>query len=159
MELTRNRVHLPIRYAIWDTYVETARACAGIAKSHGLKLSIEGHAHVVVPNTDSFLRLWDHVQHPALGYNLDTAWLFVQREYIPWSIAKLRGKLVRVHARDGDGLHAYSLPPGEGILEWGGIFDALRSIGYDCYVSFELGGLSDPVRWVSRAKAYLAEYV
>lgn len=145
--------------AIWDTYVETVRICAGIAEAHGLKLAIEGHAHVIVPNTDSFLRLREHVQHPALGYNLDTAWLFIQREYIPWSIAKLRDKLLHVHARDGDGLHAYSLPPGEGILDWEGIFDALRGIGYDGFVSFELGGLSDAEKWVGRARAYLAEYL
>jgi sugar phosphate isomerase/epimerase len=144
---------------IWENYVKTVRTCAEIAAAHGLKLAIEGHAHVVVPNTDSFLRLWDHVQHPALGYNLDTAWLFIQREYIPWSIAKVKGKLLHVHMRDGDGLHAYNLPPGEGILDWEGIFEALRGIGYDGFVSFELGGLSDPVRWVGRAQSYLAEYL
>lgn len=47
----------------------------------------------------------------------------------------------------------------DSLLEWGGIFEALRGIGYDGYVSFELGGLSDPICWVSQAKAYGAKYV
>lgn len=140
---------------IWESYVDSIRQCVQIVEQHGLKLAFEGHAHVIVPHTDSFLRLWDHIRSPALGYNLDTAWQFIQREYLPWSVYKLSDKLLHVHARDGDGLHCYSLPPGEGIIDWPGLVQALRDVGYDGFISLELGGLSDPIPWVTSARRHL----
>lgn len=144
---------------IWETYVGSVRKCARIAADHGLKLAVEGHAHVIVPHTDSFLRLSEHVREPALGYNYDTAWQLVQREYIPWSIYKLKGKLLNVHARDGDGLHCYALPPGQGIIDWAGVFEALRAIGYDAFVSLEISNYQEPHRWAAEARRYLAQWV
>ncbi len=145
--------------AIWEGYVGSVRTCARIAASHGLKPAIEGHTHVIVPHTDSFLRLWEHVQDPGLGYNYDTAWQFLQREYVPWSLYKLKGKLWHVHARDGDGLHCYSLPPGQGIIDWAGVFEALRAIGYEGFVSLEVSNYNDPYRWAGEARRYLAQWL
>jgi sugar phosphate isomerase/epimerase len=140
---------------IWANYVDSVRQCCELAAEHGLKLAFEGHAHVIVPHSDSFLRLADHVQHPALRYNFDVAWQFIQREYIPWSLHKLGDHLVNVHARDGDGLHCYALPPGEGIVDWYEVFRALRHIGYNGFVSLEMSGYSDMEHWVRNALDYL----
>ena len=124
--------------ALWENYVESIKRCTAIAKSYGMKLALEGHAHVMVPGTDAMLRLWDWVQDDALGFNFDTAWHFIQREYLPWSIYKLGDKILHMHVRDGDGQLYYSLPPGMGIIDWHGVVEALRDVGYDGVLSLEM---------------------
>jgi len=56
---------------VWTQYIETTRACLARAKKHGLKMTIEHHTHTLIPDTTAFLRLWDAIQDPALGLNLD----------------------------------------------------------------------------------------
>jgi len=140
---------------LWETYVASIRTCTEIARSHGLRFALEGHAHVMVPHTDSFLRLWDHVQDDALGFNFDTSWQFIQREYLPWSIHKLGQKLLHVHVRDADGLICYNLAPGMGVIDWHGLIQALREIGYDGALSLELGAYEDPHYYAKWTLDYL----
>lgn len=141
--------------ALWDNYVASIKTCTQIARSHGLRFALEGHAHVMVPHTDSFLRLWDHVQDDALGFNFDTSWQFVQREYLPWSVYKLGAKLLHVHVRDADGLISYNLAPGMGVIDWHSLIAALRAIGYDNVLSLELGAYEDPHYYAKWTLEYL----
>jgi sugar phosphate isomerase/epimerase len=145
--------------AIWDNYVDSMSQCAGIAKRHGLRLALEGHANVIVSHTDSFLRLFDRVPDPALGTNLDVAWQFIQREYIPMSIYKLGSRILHVHARDGDGTTCYGLPVGSGILDWDGIVMALKDVGFDGFISLEMGSYNDPRRYRKQSLDYLREVI
>ena len=34
----------------------------------------------------------------------------------------------------------YTLPPGEGIIDWHGFVRALKEVNFDGYLSFEMGG-------------------
>lgn len=124
--------------ALWENYVDSIKRCTEMTKAHGQKLALEGHAHVMVPGTDAMLRLWDWVQDDALGFNLDTAWHFIQREYLPWSVYKLGDKLLHVHVRDGDGILTYRLPLGMGVIDWHGLVESLRDVGYDGALSLEM---------------------
>ena len=141
--------------AIWSNFTDSVRQCAEIAHREGLRLALEGHTHVIVGHTDSFLRLFDHVPHTALGSNFDTGWQFMQREYLPMSVRKLGAKIFHVHAKDSDGLLSYSLPAGQGIIDWHDLVDSLRSVGYTGFLSFELGRYRDPARWLSQSRQYL----
>ena len=141
--------------AIWSNYVDSLRTCTGIAADHGLRLALEGHCHVIVSHTDTFLRLFDHLPHEALGTNFDTGWQFMQREYLPMSVYKLGRKIFHVHAKDSDGLLNYALPPGQGIIDWDILVEALHDVGFDGFLSFELGRYTDPRRWLKQACEYL----
>jgi sugar phosphate isomerase/epimerase len=143
--------------AVWTNYVDSIRQVTTIARGHGLRLAIEGHAHVIVPHTDSFLRLFDQVGDTAVGANFDVAWQFAQREYVPWSIYKLKERIFHVHARDGDGLGCYSLPVGDGIIDWDGVAAALKNVGYDGFISIELGRYADPRRYAKQSLEYLRQ--
>lgn len=143
--------------ALWENYVSSIKTCTEIAAAHGLRFALEGHAHVMVPGTDSFLRLCDHVQNEALGFNLDTSWHLVQREYLPWSVHKLGKKLLHLHVRDGDGLICYNLAPGMGIIDWHGLINALRDIGYDGVLSLEMGAYEDPHYYAKWSLNYLRQ--
>jgi sugar phosphate isomerase/epimerase len=140
----------------WGNYVDSIRTCASTAASLGLSLAIESHTHAFVSGTDSYLRLFDAVGSDSLGANLDTAFPVRQREYVPSAIYKLKGKLLHVHARDGDGILNANLPPGLGIVDWGAAIKALIDIRYDGFLSFELSGYADPVPYLKHAREFLA---
>jgi sugar phosphate isomerase/epimerase len=141
--------------AIWSNYVESLRAAADLAADAGLRLTIEGHAHVIVSGTDAMLRLFDQLPHEALAVNLDTSWHLLQREYLPMSVCKLGVHIAHVHCRDGDGLLNYGLPPGQGIIDWRGVLRALRDVGFDGFLTLELSGFRDHLEIAADARAYL----
>ena len=140
------RMHLPPDFdweSIWTRYVDTVGQCLEICHQHELTLSIEGHLHVMVPHTDSLLRLWDAFKDPGLGFTLDIGWHFLQREYIPWSIRKLGKRLVAVHLRDCDGFARHFVCPGTGAIDWVTIREALDAVGYAGDVNVELSEFED----------------
>jgi sugar phosphate isomerase/epimerase len=133
-------LRFPARFdwrASWLTYVESIGRIAALARAYGLRFALENHANSMSPQTDSLLRLFDHVYDPSLGANLDIGFSFIQRESIPWAIHKLGDRLFHIHARDGDGLSDYLRPVGAGILDWEGIVRALKDVGYQGFVSME----------------------
>lgn len=135
------RMQLPANFdweAIWSQYVDTIGSCIEICKQHDLKLSVEGHLHVMVPHTDSLLRLWDVFRDPTLGFTLDIGWHFLQREYIPWSIHKMGKRLLAVHLRDCDGYARHFVCPGTGAIDWVTIREALDAVGYKGDLNVEL---------------------
>ena len=152
------KMELPKGYdavGAWENYMDSLRVLTQICQDAGAYFLLEGHANVEVGTTDAFLRAADGIDSPAFGTNFDTAWQLVQREYLPWSIYKLRDKIKHVHLRDGDGLLCYSLPPGMGIIDWNDVVRALKAVGYQGFLSFELTGYKEPERYISEAKSYM----
>jgi sugar phosphate isomerase/epimerase len=125
---------------VWDTWVETVKGCVARAKAHGRKFSIENHTHTLLPDTGSILRLWDAVQDPALGANLDVGWIQLEREYPPVAVFKLKGHVLNLHMRDIDGLMRSFPPIGMGVMDFKAIIDALQRTGYQGFVSLEQDG-------------------
>lgn len=154
------KMELPPGYdavGAWENYMDSLRELTRICEDAGIYFVLEGHANVEVGTTDAFLRAADVIQSPNFGTNFDTAWQLVQREYLPWSIYKLRDRIKHVHLRDGDGLLCYSLPPGMGIIDWNGVVRALKEVGYQGFLSFELTGYKEPERYIAEAKNYMEE--
>lgn len=123
--------------AVWESYVETTKACLLRAKAHDLKLSIEHHTHCMIPDAASFLRLWDAIGDAALGYNMDVGWTLSQREYPPVAIHKVKHHLMNLHIRDIDGLMREFVHIGDGVMDFFAIIEALHAIGYQGYLSIE----------------------
>ena len=123
--------------ALWQTYIETTRACLERVKAYGMKLTIEHHTHCIIPDATSFLRLWDAVGDPALGYNMDVGWTLSQREYPPVAIYKVKDRLMNLHMRDIDGLMRQFVPIGEGVMDFAAIAAALQAIDFQGYLSIE----------------------
>ena len=154
------KLGLPRRYDAqgeWENYIESLRRAVTVCEAEGMMLCLEGHANVIIGSTDGFLRACDWIESDAFCTNFDTAWQLVQREYLPWSIYKLGDRIRHVHVRDGDGMLCYTLPPGQGIIDWHGLVRALDEVGYDGYLSFELGGMLEPSRCVQEGYDYLLQ--
>jgi sugar phosphate isomerase/epimerase len=143
----------------WHAYVDSIRRVAAMARAHGLRFALENHTNAMTPHSDSLLRLFDHVDDPALGANLDVGFSFIQRESIPWAIYKLKDRLFHVHARDGDGLSDYLQPVGAGILDWQGIVRALHEVGYQGFISMEWPRRQDNRTQARSALEHLREQI
>lgn len=122
---------------VWDGYVQATKGCLERAKAHGLKLTIEHHTHCLVPDAVSFLRLWEAVRDPALGYNLDTGWTLLQREYPPVAMHKVKRHLMNIHVRDIDGGMRRFVHVGQGVMDFKAVVDTAKAIGYNGYLSLE----------------------
>jgi sugar phosphate isomerase/epimerase len=122
---------------VWNQYVETTKACLLRAKAHGLKFTIEHHTHCLVPDATAFLRLWDAIRDPDLGYNMDVGWTLLQREYPPLAIHKVKKQLMNLHMRDIDGVMRQFVHIGEGVMDFKAIVDTLKNIGFNGYMSLE----------------------
>lgn len=148
-------VALPFDWdALWDNYVGATKECLQRAKAHGMKMTIEHHTHTMIPGIDAFLRLWDAIKDPALGYNLDTGWTLAHRDYTPVAIYKARRHLMNMHVRDIDGLMRRFPHIGEGVMDFKAICAALKNVGYRGFMTLEQD--KHPGDMKATAKRYLA---
>lgn len=146
---------------LWSQFVETIKACLARAKAQGMRFSIENHTHTMLPVTDSFLRLWDSIRDPALGFNLDCGWAMNQREYPPVAVHKANKHLMNLHLRDIDARMREYVPIGEGVMDLKAIADAVKAIGFRGFLSLEQDGAANEMkevcsRYIRLMKEYLA---
>jgi sugar phosphate isomerase/epimerase len=102
-----------------------------------LKFTIEHHTHTIIPDAVSFLRLYDAVGDPNLGYNMDVGWTLLQREYPPLAIHKVRKQLMNLHMRDIDGQMRRFVLVGEGVMDFKAIINALKAVAFSGFISIE----------------------
>jgi sugar phosphate isomerase/epimerase len=74
----------------------------------------------------------------GLGILLDTGHLNVVKEEIPNSIVSARDRLIHVHVNDNNGETDQHLVPGDGMIDFRAVLEALHRIGYDKYLTIEL---------------------
>jgi sugar phosphate isomerase/epimerase len=135
---------------LWHLFVETIKACLARAKAHGMRFSIENHTHTMLPVTDSFLRLWDAVRDPMLGFNLDCGWAMNQREYPPIAIHKANRHLMNLHLRDIDARMREYVAIGTGVMDFRAIAEAVKAIGFEGSLSLEQDGSSEDMKETCR---------
>ena len=138
---------------LWAAYIETTKACLERAKAHDMKMTIEHHTHTMIPGVDAFLRLWDAIRDPALGYNLDTGWTAAHRDYPPEAIFKVGRQLMNLHIRDIDGLMRKFPHIGDGVMDFKAICEALKTVGFGGFLSLEQDKHPGDMR--ATAKRYL----
>jgi sugar phosphate isomerase/epimerase len=133
----------------YDDYVAAMRACAEACGKAGVKMSVEAHPGRYVANTDSALRLLEHVNHPAVGINFDPSHTFPVGDFPNISVYRLGKHIIHVHASDNDAVTNVHWRPGMGKIDWLAMFVALKDVGYDGTVSIEL----EDVPGVSRGQS------
>lgn len=157
LHVNNNKQHIDIpdnfdATATWNRYLDSLAKIVKMCEENNVRFALEGHANVIVGTTDAMLRAFDWIKSDAFGTNFDTAWQLIQREYLPWSILKLGKKIFHVHMRDGDGLALYQKAVGQGIIDWPEVVRALKKVGFDGYLSLELGGFETDELRVRNAK-------
>ncbi|MDL2205299.1 sugar phosphate isomerase/epimerase [Eubacteriales bacterium OttesenSCG-928-N13] len=154
----KHTLSMPQNYdapGLWDRYLESVAKLVALCEQYKIRFAMEGHANVVMGTTDAMLRAFDRVPSPYFGTNFDAAWQMMQREYLPWAVYKLRERIFHVHLRDTDGMLCYSYPVGQGVIDWNGFVRALKEVGYNGFLSMELGGLANPQKYVKESLDYM----
>lgn len=136
----------------WEVWVESVKWCAQKARTVGLKLIVEPRVGEIVSNTDSMIRLIEAVNEPNLGAILDTGHQYAQKEILPLSVAKLKDRLMYLHLSDNDSAKNDHFVPGEGTIDWIGLFEALKINNYQGYAGLDIAKTNEELS-VSYLKA------
>ncbi|MBN2322131.1 MAG: sugar phosphate isomerase/epimerase [Spirochaetes bacterium] len=162
-------VHLCGGMAAWDEDLEKGRRCLKksfeelgeyVENEEGLNLLIEP-AHRFESNLiltiDDGLRMIDELGSDRFGILLDTGHCHLNGEDLESAVLKCRGVPLHIHIDDNNGDFDSHLIPGRGTIDFGSLQSALSEIGYDGYVSAELGGMyiTDPVSACEETLEYL----
>ena len=142
----------------WEALVESVATCADIANEYKLTLIIEPRVGEMICSTDSLLRLMDHANRRNLKANFDCAHLNAQKEILPLSVRKLEGQIAGLHVADNDGTDNRHLFPGEGNIDFEGVFKELVRQGYDGPVGIDLGSIPDLGKRYAECSVWLREF-
>jgi sugar phosphate isomerase/epimerase len=122
----------------WRDYVEAVKRCVEECERAGVRWAIEPHPYRYVASTASMLRLAEHVDSEALGFNVDPSHMFPLGEIPHAAIQQLGAKVFNCHLSDNDGDTNVHWRPGKGKIDWGALLRALRDVGFDGCLTIEL---------------------
>ena len=138
----------------WQRATDALRQVAEVAGPLGVAVAVEplSPAETNFINTAAeAVRLVEAVDHPACRLHLDVKAMCSEPQPIPQIIHESRAALAHFHAND-ENLRG----PGFGNTDFAPIAEALRSVGYDGYVSVEVFDYSpDPETIAVDSLAYL----
>ncbi len=154
---TEEEDHVLMRY--------TLQEAAFVAERRGIKIGLECHAQYS-KTPDGLDRIYNLVQSPAIGINLDTgnAYLAGQDPY-SW-LERVCDRLVHLHAKDITVQHSEAergkvtgtpvgCACGDGVIDWARVIAILRRVPRDIVMSVECGSLDEAERSIKHLKRLL----
>ncbi len=126
----------------WSRAVESLSDLAPHLAKCGVTLAIEPlnrfECHTLNTAQDA-RRLCDEIAHPQVGVLLDTFHANIEEKTIADAVERIGPRLKHVHTCENDrGI------PGTGHVDWAGLFDSLRRVGYNGWVVIESFGSRIP---------------
>ncbi|MWV47170.1 TIM barrel protein [Paenibacillus sp. HJL G12] len=114
---------------------ESLRELSSLATSMGIRLAAECLPRTCLANTsEEMLRLI--ADAPECGVCCDVNHLY--QESPASFIRTLEGRITTIHISDFDGIDEKHWMPGEGVIDWNDVLDALADIGYNGPFLFEV---------------------
>jgi len=148
----------------WNWAVEGFKKCTKFAEDNGICLILEHltlrEGNVVVTLGD-LLQMIKEVDSKNFAALLDTGHVNVTGESLMDYVFQLKDKLKHIHIDDNDGRSDDHLPPGMGGINFDPLFNALKKIGYDGYLSVEpsFAFSIDPDNAASQGVRFLKRYL
>ena len=119
-----------------------ARLCDRAGRCN-IDVAVEPEPGLLIDSSQDFLTMAERVGSPNLKINLDIGHAHLTDPDVVETIHKLGDKIVHTHVEDiAGGVHKHLLP-GEGEMNLTAIFDALRDIGYEGFLTIDLFQLGD----------------
>ena len=119
----------------WKWAVEGYQSAVPTLEEYGLKMGIESlnrFETYFLTTAEDLVNIVDAVGHPSVGVLYDIFHGNIEDKSVPGSIRNIGHRLQHVHACENDrGI------PGTGHQDWPGIFQALRDIRYDGWLTIE----------------------
>ena len=109
------------------------------AEKVGILLLIEPEPGLLIETADQFEELMKQVSSPAVGLNFDIGHFYCVGDEPAPTVRRLARHIRHFHLEDiaASRVH-HHLIPGEGAIDFGATFQAIRDIGYDGWVTIEL---------------------
>jgi D-psicose/D-tagatose/L-ribulose 3-epimerase len=124
------------RDARWGRSVEALKAVAPLAADCGVTLGVEAINRFetdLINTAAQALSLVEAVDEANVGVLLDTFHMNMEEKDVGEALTRSRGKLVHLHCVEND-----RGAPGTGHIPWPDVFDALRRIAYDGWLTLEM---------------------
>ena len=151
---TEEEDHVLMRYMLYEA--------AQVAEPRGILIGLECHAQYS-RTPDGLDRIYNLVQSPAIGINLDTgnAYLAGQDPYA-W-LERVVDRLVHLHAKDITEQHSAAergkvagtpvgCACGDGVIDWARVIEILRRAPRDIVFSVECGSVDEAARSIQHLK-------
>jgi len=127
----------------WTLVLEAFNEFVSEAEKNEVYLAVEAVFGHLCHDYYTMKELLDNFNSKYLGVNMDPSHYALYRNDVSWVVKKFGDKIKHVHLKDAigkPGLHRedFMFPLlGEGMIDWKGFLDALRSIGYKGFLSVE----------------------
>jgi len=118
----------------WQELIDGFKPLAEVAEKHGVVLALE-----TMFNADQMAMIVDGIDSDCVKVYYDTANLTSRGYDVPAEMRQLGSKIGMIHAKDTDGKML-----GEGKVDFKGVNDAMKEIGYDGYIVLETPTGDDP---------------
>lgn len=127
------------REAAWALFKQGLAEVLPVAEATRVKILVEPEPDLLIERSDQIERLLDEVPSPWLGMNFDMGHFYCVGEDPAALIRRFGRRVDHVHCEDiGADRRHYHGVPGEGAIDFHAVFESLRAIGYDGWVTVEL---------------------
>lgn len=123
----------------WRWFVAAVERASSYAEALGIGFGIEAIAGHLFYCVDDYHRIRRDLPGLPIRVNFDPSHFEVQNENPRRVIDELGDQIRHVHLKDGKGTYPdFQFPPlGEGTIDFAGLADGLRTIGYERAISIE----------------------
>ncbi len=112
---------------------------ADAARRNGIKLAVEMLPRTCLCNTAEELeRLVAPLPRDVFGVCIDTNHLMSNYRNLCDTIIRFQDRLLEVHCSDYDGIDEKHAMPGTGVVDWPGVMQTLRRIGFSGPLNYEV---------------------
>ena len=142
-------------------YEAGLRECLPLAKELGVVLMVEPEPGLVIQHSGECVEFLKRVNHPNLKMNCDLGHFYCVEEDPATVVRECAAWIEHIHLEDikENRVHQHRVP-GEGAMDWAGIFAAIREIGYKSWVTVELYPYESTAEEVARrAFGFLQKYL
>ena len=141
----------------WQLLIEQCIEISKQVENSGMKIAFEPEPGMFIDTMDKFEQLHKAISHSKFGLTLDIGHLECMNEMplLP-HLEKWSSVLWNIHLEDmRRGVHDH-LPPGEGLIDFGKVFEGLNKIKYEGGVHWELSRHShDAVETARKCRQFM----
>ena len=141
----------------WQLLIEQCIEISKQVENSGMKIAFEPEPGMFIDTMDKFEQLHKAILHSKFGLTLDIGHLECMNEMplLP-HLEKWSSVLWNIHLEDmRRGVHDH-LPPGEGLIDFGKVFEGLNKIKYEGGVHWELSRHShDAVETARKCRQFM----
>jgi len=133
----------------------------GAARNNNVKLLVEPEPELLIERACEFLDFINSINSELVGLNFDIGHFYCVGESIPQTILKLARYICHFHLEDIANTRRHiHLVPGDGAIDFEAVFEAIKGIGYNGWITIELYPYQEnPAEVAKRTFDFIKRYV